>query len=259
MNTSEKMQLPTIEILGTHSDGTFIANILFEGKTVCAYYPAHLGNVLILHEYPDYVTRFVVFYENDINLYAACRSVLMREDLELEDKSETGLVDLFKRAMTQIRLVNERREPRFCKASEWVSSSWFKSVYLPKAIELLEKINNDPKLIDWCKKYSFYEKIDNHIELKEEIDWFFHATYAEGLVVTDYQNYLDDFRLKDNVVIIADKAWLEGLSLCQLLSVLAYHFRWDYHCNGSLINESIASGAMLRIIEELNRRESSDS
>ena len=38
-----------IDILGTYSNGTFIANIRFEGKTFCAYYPAHLRNVLILH------------------------------------------------------------------------------------------------------------------------------------------------------------------------------------------------------------------
>ena len=92
-----------IDILGTFSDGTFIANIRFEGKTFCAYYPAHLRNVLILHEYPDYVTRFVVFYENDCSLHPACRSVLMREELELEDKSETGLEDLFRRAMDSVR------------------------------------------------------------------------------------------------------------------------------------------------------------
>ena len=92
-----------IDILGTHRDGTFIANIHFEGKTVCVFYPAHMGNVLILHEYPDYVTRFVVFYENDSCLHPACRCVLMREDLKLEDKSETGLEELFRKAMDVIR------------------------------------------------------------------------------------------------------------------------------------------------------------
>ena len=92
-----------IDIIGTYSDGTFIANIRFEGKTFCAYYPAHLRNVLILHEYPDYVTRFVVFYENDSNLHPACRSILMREDLQLEDKSESGLGNLFRRAMDEAR------------------------------------------------------------------------------------------------------------------------------------------------------------
>lgn len=92
-----------IDILGTHRDGTFIANIRSEGKTFCAFYPAHLGNVLILHEYPDYVTRFVVFYENDSHLHPACRNILMREDLQLEDKSETGLEDLFRGAMDAVR------------------------------------------------------------------------------------------------------------------------------------------------------------
>ena len=93
----------TIDILGTHSDGTFISNIHFEGKTVCAYYPAHMGNILILHKFPDYVTRFVIFHENDSKLHPACKSVIMREDLLLDDKSEEGLVNLFKRAMDVAR------------------------------------------------------------------------------------------------------------------------------------------------------------
>ena len=92
-----------VDILGTYSDESFIANIQFEGKTFCAYYPSHMRNVLILHEYPDYVTRFVVFYENDSNLHLSCISVLMREDLKIEDKSETGLGDLFRRAMDSVR------------------------------------------------------------------------------------------------------------------------------------------------------------
>lgn len=99
-----------IDILGTYSDGTFIANIRFEGKTFCAYYPAHLRNVLILHEYPDFVTRFVVFYENDSSLHPACRSILMREDLQLEDKSEIGLVDLFRMAMDATRAQEDKNE-----------------------------------------------------------------------------------------------------------------------------------------------------
>lgn len=154
----------------------------------------------------------------------------------------------------QIRMKTEKREPRFVTASEWVDSPEFKSSYLPMSVELLKKINNDPELLRWCKSYSVYEKQDSHFELYEDIEWFFHATYAEGLVVTDYQKYLDGLRVRNHAIIEADEAWLEGLSLCQLLSVLAFHFRWDYHCNGSLISESIASGAMLRIIHELSQR-----
>ena len=107
MKTGMQTDRVIIDILGTYSNGTFIANIRFEGKTFCAYYPAHLGNVLILHEYPDYVTRFVVFYENDSSLHPACKGVLMREDLELDDKSETGLDELFRRAMDATKTQEE--------------------------------------------------------------------------------------------------------------------------------------------------------
>jgi len=60
----------TIDILGTDKDGSFIANIRFEGKSFYVYYPAHVGNEVILHTTPDAFTRFVVFYENDTKLHS---------------------------------------------------------------------------------------------------------------------------------------------------------------------------------------------
>ena len=93
----------SIDISGTHPDGTFIANIYYEGLTVCAYYPAHMENTLILHEYPDYFTRFVVFYENDRRLHPECRKILKREGIEIKDMSRSGLADLFRKAIATVK------------------------------------------------------------------------------------------------------------------------------------------------------------
>ncbi|HAN42047.1 MAG TPA: hypothetical protein DCP98_01315 [Sphaerochaeta sp.] len=52
----------------------------------------------------------------------------------------------------------------------------------------------------------------------------------------------------------ARSEWVSRLSLEELLACIAIHFRRDHHCNGSLISKSIPSGAMLRLMEELEKR-----
>lgn len=95
------MNSPAIKILGTMKDGTFISSIQFEGRTIYAYYPVHIGDILILHTFPDYVTRFAVFYENDESMHFDCISILERDNLTVEDKSDSGLVELFRKAIAQ--------------------------------------------------------------------------------------------------------------------------------------------------------------
>lgn len=147
-----------------------------------------------------------------------------------------------------------REEIKSCNAAEWTPSSSLKKEYLPRAIKLLKKIDDSSELRRWCSEYSVFEANTNSIEIESEINWFLEASYSEGLVVTDYQEYLDKMQLSPRIIENAEASWLESLTLCQLLSVLAYHFRKDYHCSGSLINESLASGAMYRIILELDKR-----
>lgn len=94
----------TIDVLGTEKDGSFIANIRFEGKAFYVYYPAHLGNEVVLCEIPDLVTRFVVFYENNAKLHDNCKKTLMREYLQVSDLYHTGLEGLFRKAMASARI-----------------------------------------------------------------------------------------------------------------------------------------------------------
>ena len=143
---------------------------------------------------------------------------------------------------------------RFCKASEWSPSPDFKCVYIPHALKLLTMIEDSPELRRWCSSYWIGEQYPDKSELLDEIRWFLHASYAEGLVVTDYGEYLEQMNLRYGIAEDAEASWLDGLSLNQLLSVMAFHFRKDHHRNGSLINESLASGAMYRIVLELAKR-----
>lgn len=139
----------------------------------------------------------------------------------------------------------------YCKASEWKPSASFKTVFMPKALSLLHRIDDDPKLLHWCRHWYAESREAGQIELDREIIWFIEASYEEGLVVTDYLDYIG---FRDKEFLRAEQTWVDGLSFEKLLAAIAAHFRRDHHCNGSLQEESIPSGAMLRLFEELNKR-----
>lgn len=91
-----------IKIVGTMTDA-FISEISYNGETFSAYYEEH-NNALILHRYHDFVTRFVVFYENDEKLHSKCIRTLLRPGMEILKLSDMSLEPLFRKAMKEYRL-----------------------------------------------------------------------------------------------------------------------------------------------------------
>lgn len=138
-----------------------------------------------------------------------------------------------------------------CKASDWKPSASFKTIYLPRTMALLRSVANSPELLEWCKGYPYRGDVNSQEEFNREIHWFIHASYSEGLVVIDYGDY---FSPSDPEPHEAKQEWVEKLSLQQLLAAIAWHFRMDHFCFGSMQNDSIPSGALLRLFEELSKR-----
>lgn len=123
--------------------------------------------------------------------------------------------------------------------------------FLDTSIALLEEIEASPEKLEWCKQYSVYS-----LNLGQEaLDHSFHAfveqAYTNGLVITNYHQVIRQYDLDEASIIDADPFWLKGLTYLPTLACIAYHFRRDHFCEGSLISESIASGAMLRMLQHL--------
>ena len=138
-----------------------------------------------------------------------------------------------------------------CKASDWKPSASFRTIYLPRTMALLRSVANSTELLEWCKGYPYRGDVNSQEELNSEIHWLIHASYSEGLVVIDYGDY---FSPSDPEPHEAKQEWVEKLSLQQLLAAIAWHFRMDHFCFGSMQNDSIPSGALLRLFEELSKR-----
>ena len=127
------------------------------------------------------------------------------------------------------------------------------SEFLNWAINLLEKIENSPEKKAWCHHYSVYSSNPGQEELSQDLDNFMTGAYENGLVITNCYDVLQRWSLDERSVAAADPAWLETQPCLCVLACIAWHFRRDHFSEGSLISESIAEGAMLRLLRRLQQ------
>ena len=123
--------------------------------------------------------------------------------------------------------------------------------FLENAIPLLEKIQATPELLAWCKKYSVYTPECGQPELSDTLYRMMQDAYAAGLVLTDYEDVIHDSGMGEDAFYRPDPAWVETMGPKQTLAAIAYQFRRDRFCEGSLINQAIASGALLYLFRHL--------
>lgn len=127
------------------------------------------------------------------------------------------------------------------------------SEFLNWAINLLEQIENSPEKKAWCRRYSVYSSNPGQEELSHDLDDFMTGAYKNGLVITNYHDVLQHWSLDERSVAGADPVWLETQPYLCVLTCIAWHFRRDHFCEGSLISESIAEGVMLRLLRRLQQ------
>jgi hypothetical protein len=131
--------------------------------------------------------------------------------------------------------------------------SWESEKLVLEAISLLEKIEKNPKWKEWCRNYSVYEPSDVD-GLRDRLRRLFHKAYETNALLSDYQDIIERAKLDEKQISNADEGWLADVSTEELMACITYHFRRDHFAEGSLINSSVASGAMLRMLLELQKR-----
>ncbi len=118
-----------------------------------------------------------------------------------------------------------------------------------KYIPVLQLIENDEDLKQACKNHSAYKADTEHPALTSFLyKEFMHEAYDSGVVIPNYRELTDENGIE---------RWVAGpteAKLCELdadhvLACIAWHFRRDHFCEGSLVAESIADGHMLRMLK----------
>jgi len=123
--------------------------------------------------------------------------------------------------------------------------------FVDRAIDLLEQIDGSREKKEWCHRYSVYFSDSEQKELCRNIHEFVDGAYTEGLIISNYQNVIRRWRLEEQNIETADSIWLETQPYLCVLASIAWHFRRDHFCEGSLISQSIANGILLRLFQRL--------
>jgi hypothetical protein len=119
------------------------------------------------------------------------------------------------------------------------------------AIQLLESICASPEKVSWCRGYDVYTENAGQEEMQRDLDTFIHQAYEFGLVIPNYRHMIELGWVDEEHIAEADKDWLSDLHYASVLACISYHFRRDHFVEGSLIRNSVASGAMLRLLRRL--------
>ena len=122
-------------------------------------------------------------------------------------------------------------------------------------VQLLQTIDWDDELKDWCRKYSFYEKTVTHQGLERMLHELMSEAYDSNIVIHDYGQIIDDSKLDQQLISDPSEEFLSSLNKKQLLACIAWHFRRDHFSEGSLIGESIAEGILLKYVIALLKGE----
>lgn len=125
------------------------------------------------------------------------------------------------------------------------------NVFLERSIALLEEIEASPEKLEWCRRYSVYTTNPGQDELARSLYTLMDQAYENGLVITNYHQVIQQYHLDEASIVNVDLSWLKDQPYLPTLACIAYHFRRDHFSEGSLISESIASGAMLRMLRHL--------
>lgn len=119
------------------------------------------------------------------------------------------------------------------------------------ALDLLREIEHSPNKRAWCQQYSVYGQISGQEVLLQNLYAFSDRVYEAGMVIANYKEVIDFWNLDEHCIMQSDSEWLAYQPYLCVLASIAWHFRRDHFCEGSLISQSIASGAMLRLFQRL--------
>ena len=124
-------------------------------------------------------------------------------------------------------------------------------LFLDWAIKLLEQIETSEEKKLWCRRYSVYSRSPGQKTLSRDLHDFVDRTYQAGLVIQNYHEVIQKWGLEERNIAIAPPGWLETQPYLCVLACIAWHFRRDHFCEGSLISQSIAEGVLLRLFRRL--------
>lgn len=124
-------------------------------------------------------------------------------------------------------------------------------LFLDWTVKFLEQIETSEEKKTWCRCYSVHSYDSGQEKLAQNLKDFVDNTYRVGLVISNYREVIQKWGIEERNITMADPGWLELQTYLCVLACIAWHFRRDHFCEGSLISKSIAEGVLLRLFQRL--------
>lgn len=120
--------------------------------------------------------------------------------------------------------------------------------FLNWAVDLLERIDEEPEKRRWCRNYSVCGANSGQAELERMLWRFTDQSYQLGLVAANYDKIIRTLGIDEDTLKEPD---VGRLTYLETLACVSWHFRRDHFSEGSLVRESIGTGVMLRLLRHL--------
>lgn len=118
-----------------------------------------------------------------------------------------------------------------------------------KYLELFRTIFEDEQLRSEFQRYNVYSRFEGNQDVMKRLDECYEEAYDSGVVIKDYGPVIEESGLSDEDIAAPTIEWISSLSDRQILAAIAWHFRRDHFCEGSLISRSVADGHLLLLVE----------
>lgn len=82
--------------------------------------------------------------------------------------------------------------------------------FLERSLALLEEIEASPEKLEWCRRYSVYDTDRGQDKLARSLYAFMDQAYANGLVITNYHQVIQQYRLDEADIINVGPSWLKN-------------------------------------------------
>lgn len=123
--------------------------------------------------------------------------------------------------------------------------------FLTSCIKILHEIDCDSALKNKCAHYSVYDNKATNDKFFRRLNSLLIKAYNYGFVPANYRDTLSAHRIDDENISASDSYFIDNLDEDVTLAIIGWHYRRDHFREGCLINNSIASGDLLRLFSHL--------
>ena len=170
----------------------------------------------------------------------------------LDDKILSIGKETLKEIVGNMTAVHKNKEMGACFVQSEVLQRAFR--WCQKYEVLFRVLYEDEELRAHLQEYNVYQPPQGHRGIYKILHDCMEQAYDSGIVIANYRQVIEEGNLSEKYLARPTAEWVEGLSAEQNLACIAWHFRRDHFSEGSWINDSVANGYMMILVDGFTKK-----